>query len=121
MSDQIREQVLDMIREERLRQVRMYGDNDNLRLGFGSVRAHPWLEPYSDDTPAVTEARFRSDYLKFEDLHGSVTWMHLIREEVAELFAALTLENTIEEAIQVAALCTSMVETMLKKMGYGEQ
>ena len=39
--------------------------------------------------------------------------MHLIREEVAELFAAEETLHIAEEAVQVAALCVSLVENML--------
>ena len=109
-----RERLLHMIREERVRQIEEYGSNDDLYLGFGSsVSAYPWLLPYSDADGGRVEAAFRADYEKFESDHGKPTWMHLIREEVAELFATRHAPDTIAEAIQVAALCVSLCEELL--------
>lgn len=107
----LRERVLHLIREERTRQIRQYGTNETLAMGFGStVTACPWLLPYSDDDSGDVEAALREDYEQYRFLHGKPTWMHLIREEVAELFDTATTERTIAEAIQVAALCVSLVE-----------
>ena len=107
----LRERVLHLIREERTRQIRQYGTNETLAMGFGStVTACPWLLPYSDDDSATIEARIREDYERYRADTGNPTWMHLIREEVAELFAAKGTRHVTAEAIQVAALCVSLVE-----------
>lgn len=109
-----RERLLQMIREERVRQIEQHGPNDDLMLGFGSsVSAYPWLLPYSDVDGGKIEAAFRADYETYESLHGKPTWMHLIREEVAELFAARLAPDAIAEAVQVAALCVSLCEELL--------
>jgi len=109
-----RERLLQMIREERIRQIEQHGPNDDLYLGFGSsVSAYPWLLPYSDADGDKIEAAFRADYEKYEGDRGKPTWMHLIREEVAELFATRHAPDAIAEAVQVAALCVSLCEELL--------
>lgn len=113
-----RERVLHMIREERVRQIDKYGTNDDCLLGFGSsVSRYPWLLPYSDEESGKIEAAFRADYEWYASNHGKPTWMHLIREEVAELFAAPHSHAAASEAIQVAALCVSLVEHLLESQG----
>lgn len=113
-----REQVLDMIREERLRQIEIYGTNDSILLGFGSrVSACPWLAPYSDDDASTVESTFRRDYEEHAEKYGAPTWMHLIREEVAELFESHNGRLALEEAVQVAALCVSLSEQLLEFYG----
>ena len=112
--DTLRERILAMVRQERSRQVFLYGHNEELEMGFGgSVSDYPWMMPYTADPSGLVEAMFRTDYEKYEGEHGKPTWMHLIREEVAELFAATETEDVITEAVQVAALCVSLVEHLL--------
>ena len=114
----LRERVLHFIREERTRQISMYGDNHDLPIGFGgSVTAYPWLAPFSDSDGKEVECGFRADYEAYESLHGKPSWMHLIREEVAELFEARDRDHAIEEAVQVAALCVSLVEHLTTNEG----
>ena len=112
-----RERVLNLLREERVRQEDRHGHEVGTReTGFGgSVPATPWLMPYSDADSRSVEAAFRADYGEYENTHGQPTWMHLIREEVAELFDSRISSDTIEEAVQVAALCVSLCERMLAK------
>jgi hypothetical protein len=113
-----REEVLHLVREERTRQITHYGTNADLMPGFGSsVSAYPWLLPYSDADSGRIEAAFRADYEQYENSHGKPTWMHMIREEVAELFDAQHHQDVVAEAIQVAALCVSLVEHMLETEG----
>lgn len=117
----MRERVLHLVREERTRQIQEYGENDDLPCGFGSsVAPYPWLLPYSDSDGGRIEAAFRAEYERYEIKHGKPTWMHLIREEVSELFASRDRENAVDEAIQVAALCVSLVEKMLENKGEPE-
>ncbi len=114
----LRERVLHLVREERTRQISMYGDNRDLPIGFGgSVTAYPWLEPFSNSDAAEIESDFREDYEMYKSVHGKPTWMHLVREEVAELFKAQDRDNAIEEAVQVAALCVSLVEHLIENEG----
>lgn len=106
--------MLNLIREERSHQTEKYGHNEDLLLGFGSsVSATPWLSPYNHAGAKDVEAAFRADYEHYSDVHGQPTWMHLIREEVAELFATRDYRHTVEEAIQVAALCVSLCELLI--------
>lgn len=110
-SSLLRDHVLHLVREERARQLSQYGTNDELNLGFGgNVSSYLWLTPFSDDDATVIQQEFREDYEKYESKHGAPTWMHLIREEVAELFETRTVEEAVAEAIQVSALCVSLVE-----------
>lgn len=112
--DTLRERVLAMVRQERSRQIYLYGLNEDFEMGFGgSVSDYPWMMPYTADPSGLVEAMFRTDYEKYESEHGKPTWMHLIREEVAELFTTTDRHDTITEAIQVAALCVSLVEHLI--------
>lgn len=112
-----REMVLNLIRDERARQETDHGStNPILEMGFGgSVPAYPWLMPYSDADSRSIEAAFRADYGEYTNTHGLPTWMHLIREEVAELFDTQTSSHAMEEAVQVAALCASLCGQLLAK------
>lgn len=113
-----REAVLHLVREERTRQIQQYGMNSDIVLGFGGGTVSvPWLLPYSDADSGRVEAAFRADYEQYKKEHGNPTWMHLIREEVAELFDAQQPERVIAEAVQVAALCVSLVEHLLTTEG----
>lgn len=105
-------EVLDDVGRERVRQVNRYGHNDDLDLGMGpDIR---WLLPYTSDSAHSIEKGLRDDYEDFEEDAGKPTWLHLIREEVAELFQEGDLRRVEEEAVQVAALCVSLVETIRK-------
>lgn len=113
-----RESILNLIRGERTRQIEKYGTNNRNFLGFGSnLSAYPWLMPYSDSGSAKIEKAFRADYESYEHSYGAPTWMHLIREEVAELFDSDTINEAIAEAVQVAALCVSLCEYLLSVDG----
>ena len=115
-----RERLLHMVREERARQDEQYGDvNPTLALGFGNGTTHPWLLPYSDANADQIEAAFRADYGQYESDNGVPTWMHLIREEVSELFASTAVDEAVVEAIQVAALCVSLAEHLIETQGAG--
>ncbi len=115
-----RELVLQMVKDERKRQVSMYGNNDDLEFGFGPKPPfYPWLSPYNKAESDQIEGAFRQDYEAHENQNGKPSWMHLIREEVAELFDARTPAAMMDEAVQVAALCVSMVEQILAKEGVG--
>lgn len=112
-----RERVLNLVRDERAQQDEKYGHLNHCHpMGFGgNVPVYPWLMPYSNADSGRIEAAFRADYGGYEKTHGLPTWMHLIREEVAELFDTRTSSDTIEEAVQVAALCVSLCEQLLAK------
>lgn len=113
-----REEVLHLIREERTRQLQTHGNNEDIPMGFGrSVPSYPWLAPFSQASADEVQRRFRHDYELHEHVQGTTTWMHLIREEVAELFDTHHREDAIAEAVQVAALCVSLAETLLKELG----
>ena len=98
--------VLLEVERERKRQFQQYGTNEDLEDGTGGQ----WAWPVSMATANALEERFRVDYDKHEARHGRPTWMHLVREEVAEAFQETTAERLREELLQVAALCVSWVE-----------
>lgn len=102
--------VMQEVIAERARQFARYGTNDDLPDGTGPETR--WLGPYSGDSAEVVEQRLRDDYEDFEEAVGKPTWLHLIREEVAESFKESDPARLREELIQVAALCVSWVETL---------
>ena len=107
----LRDQVLAFVREERANQIKQHGYNHDQKLGFGgSVSSYPWLEPYTRASSSEIQEKFRAEYESYSNRVGRPSWMHLIREEVAELFDTDNIEDAVAEAIQVAALCVSLVE-----------
>ena len=116
-STPLREYALRRVRQERLLQIAEYGPNDDLYLGFGGKMDGSWLTPFTSVSNETAEGVFRLDYEVYQDRHGNPTWMHLIREEVAELFAASEDQDIIDEAVQVAALCVSLVEHLIAEKG----
>lgn len=104
------EDVLVEVAEERARQFERYGTNDDLELGMGP--GAQWLGEYSLDAADEIERSMRRDYEYHEAAHGKPTWMHLIREEVAEAFAEGDPAKLRAELLQVAALAVSAVEKL---------
>ena len=100
--------VLAEVRAERGRQFDRYGTNEGLEDGTGT--ASRWLAPVSDKPAVSVERLFREDYEAHEKATGAPTWMHLIREEVAEVFVENDPSRLREELLQVAALAVSWVE-----------
>ena len=103
------ERVLQEVKEERARQYARYGTNDSLKDGTGPDAA--WLRPLSGLEAKLVEHWFRKEYGSHERRTGQPTWMHLVREEIAEAFQEEDSGRLCEELIQVAALCVSWVET----------
>lgn len=100
--------VLNEVWLERVQQEERYGDvNDKLEDGTGE-----WVNwiPFHDEHAPQIEEDFRDDYEAYQFKHGLPTWMHLVREEVAEAFQESDPDRLAEELIQVAALCVSWVE-----------
>lgn len=106
----IRQQILGEIHRERERQISRYGLNEDITDGTGPEVL--WLghtHAYLSALPAhKIEQAFRREY----DRHETPTWMHLVREEVAEAFMEADPVRLEEELIQVAALCVSWVESL---------
>lgn len=100
--------VLDEVARERARQFAQYGTNADLQDGTGADAY--WLYPFSLHTALTAQAGFRADYEGHEQQHGAPTWMHLVREEIAEAFQESDPARLEEELVQVAALCVSWVE-----------
>ena len=102
--------VLEDVRAERVRQVARYGLNEDLEDGTGPLTR--WLLPFTALPADVVETLLREDYEDFEQDAGKPTWVHLIREEVAEAFTEADPVRLRAELVQVAALCVSWVERM---------
>lgn len=106
-------QTLDVLAEvsaERAQQFDQYSTNENLEDGTGPNAV--WVSPITYWSASHIEKMFREDYETYEALTGAPTWMHLVREEVAEAFAETDQERLRAELIQLAALCVSWVEKM---------
>ena len=99
-------QVLYEVDRERAKQFSEYGTNEGLQDGTGGA----WLSPLYAKGAVEIEAELRSDYETFQQTTGNPTWMHLVREEVAEAFAETAPARLRAELLQVAALCVSWIE-----------
>jgi hypothetical protein len=114
--------VLADVRAERARQYARHGSNSTLSDGTGPEV--PWMgnvaDFYQSRLAAVRrfpgageiETHLRNDYEAHEARTGKPTWMHLVREEVAEVFAENDPQRLRAELIQVAALAVSWVEKL---------
>lgn len=104
---------------ERAAQEARYGKENELIVD-GTGPATRWLLPYTSDTAFVIQKELRRDYEEFEDETGKPTWVHLVREEVAEAFLETDPDRLAEELVQVAALCVSWVERLVGSRGCEE-
>lgn len=102
--------VLEDVFKERTRQVAQYGHNETLESGTGPESR--WLGPYTNDGAKEIEVTLRRDYEEFEEETGNPTWVHLVREELAEAFVETDPKLLAEELTQVAALCVSWIEKL---------
>lgn len=106
--------VLQMVASERVAQVARYGHNDDLVDGTGPD-SH-WIPLLTEGHRALDiEVLLRHDYESYEQRTGKPSWMHLVREEVAEAFTENDPTRLEAELIQVAALCVSWVETLRRR------
>lgn len=104
--------VLEKVFEERVRQVDLYGHNDDLEDGTGEDSR--WLSPFTKFGGSEIESSLRDDYEMYEKEHGKPTYMHLVREEIAEAFELAGDDPSfVTEILQVAALCVSWAEKKL--------
>ena len=105
--------VLDLVFAERQAQEVRYGAV-NLTTQSGSDPNTRWLLPYTTDSAAQIQQRLRADYEDYE-AEEPVTWLHLVREEICEAFQESDPTRLAEELIQVAALCVSWVERLVRE------
>lgn len=89
--------VLSRIAKERERQDKMWGTQRRYPFGFGL----PGSERLLDEA--------RENYESAAGMEN-LCWSHVLTEEVAELFAAKSLEEIELEAIQVAAVACLIAE-----------
>lgn len=103
--------VLDLVLAERKAQEARYGEaNEKLLDGTGPGTC--WLLPYTFSPAHLIQDDLRLDYEEFEEETGAPTWVHLVREEIAEAFLEADPDRLAEELVQVAALCVSWVERL---------
>jgi hypothetical protein len=97
--------VSQAVDEECARQREQYGEVNAL-LPDGTGPNVAWLYPMVAYPAEAIEALLRVGYER-ADATGRLTWMHLVREEVAEAFQESDETRLREELLQVAALCQS--------------
>lgn len=109
-------QVLEEVFEERKRQVARYGHNDDKADGTGpGVRWMAHTDVNLDlRTATEIEAAFRAEYDRNGGDEGA-TWMHLVREELAESFAEDDPDRLEAELLQLAGLAVSWIESIRKR------
>lgn len=103
--------VLGLVLKERATQEARYGEA-NLSIENGTGPRVRWIGPYTNDGADTIQRTLRMDYEDYEDAAGAPTWVHLVREEIAEAFLETDPERLAEELVQVAALCVSWVERL---------
>lgn len=110
--------VLDLVLAERRAQEARYGEA-NEKVVDGTGPETRWLWPYTIHTATEIQEELRSDYEDFEGENGLPTWVHLVREEIAEAFLEDDPDRLAEELVQVAALCVSWVERLPVQLQLG--
>jgi hypothetical protein len=107
--------VLEDVGAERQRQYARYGLNDKNPDGTGPEVQ--WLAPLSMARAVDVEQWFRREYERTEDTTGpdSLSWLQLVREELAEAAIETDPKRLEEELIQVAALCVSWIEKIRER------
>ena len=103
--------VLELVFAERQSQEARYGEA-NLSTQSGTGPDVRWLLPYTTRSAVSIQHDLRDYYEDFEEETGSITWLHLVREEICEAFQESDPVRLAEELIQVAALCVSWVERL---------
>ena len=111
--------VLDLVLAEREAQEARYGDA-NVHIVDGTGPDTRWLMPFTVASAHKVQVELRKDYEEFEEETGRPTWVHLVREELAEAFQEPPGPKLAEELVQVAALCVSWVERLLVPVGCEE-
>lgn len=109
-------QVLEMVFEERIRQMEKH-QHAMMTLPDGIGPDVQWLDDVVDDREVTAEdiqKAFRYGYETVSE-EGGLTRMHLVREELAEMFECdPDSQEFIDEALQVAGLCVQWIEYKLE-------
>lgn len=105
--------VLDTVAEHRQFQFENYGPNRDLPNGTGPRER--WI-PGDPRTAYEIEGAFRADWdFDVDPDPAAMTWLRLLREEVAEVFAQGDDRWLEGELVQVAALAVSWVEKIRER------
>jgi hypothetical protein len=105
--------VLEEVFDERCRQMRQHG-TAMTGLPDGTGPDVLWLPTSSQHTATEIQKIFRLDY-DIATERGQLSKMHLVREEVAEVFQESDPSRLRAELLQVAALCVQWVEILRKE------
>jgi hypothetical protein len=119
------------IQQQAAWQARKYGEwNERMPDGTGRdvnwlapVTRQMYLNPSSVITGKVIEGLFRSEWdfpkdgtpQQQEAAAAACSWLRILREEVAEAFAAATPEALRAELIQIAAVAQNWAETIERR------
>lgn len=96
----MRQEIYAEIEKERLRQNEKWGEqNHPIRIETDQA-----VRGYKIDAECCKEN------CEMASMNDSLTWDEILREEVAEIFAADDPEEQIKELIQTAAVCVQMIE-----------
>lgn len=105
--------VLDQLSQHRAYQFARYGSNHDTANGTGPTVQ--WLPMCPFDAQEI-EQLLRDDWdYDVDPSREKMTWMRLVREEVAEAFAAEDETVLYQELLDVAALCVSWMEKLREK------
>lgn len=113
--------VLEEIRRERVRQTEKHGDQAHLPLGgegdLGSFRSVRQLFLDSADWEELARAARRRTKAasQNEGGDGSITFEHILTEEVFEAYAETDPAKIRAELVQTAAVCVQAIEAIDKR------
>jgi hypothetical protein len=117
--------IIDLVRRREAQEAKYGHVNDLLEDGTGP--GVEWLAPVVDVAQSAYTGRihakgiqeiFREDYeAQFDEKTRLPSWMHLVREELAEAFEQDDPARLEDELLDVAALCVSWIERLRKRAG----
>lgn len=106
--------IIDLVRRREAQEERYGHLNDLLVDGTGPDVQ--WLPAGVEFNAQQIQQWFRRDYeAQFDEEARLPSWMHLVREEIAEAFEQSDPERLEDELLDVAALCVSWIERLRKR------
>ena len=95
-------EVLGKVLDERIRQEEKWGEQNHP----DGTYSHPAIASAAKAAQRVCEQAARE---------GSLTWMQILEEEVAEVAAETDPEKLIQELVQVAAVAVAWIEAVQRR------
>lgn len=99
-----RDEIYEAIEDERQRQIRLWGEQDIPMV------SHRW-----DFEIAKVRREERQSACDFAVKRRSLTWYHILMEEVTEVFAEADSDKQMEELVHVAAVAVQAIEYLAKQ------